>query len=79
MDGVRMMNVQQVKLDSRTIGGSALLIPFEFTWLVDHTCRQLLSHVREVNFCVCHGLRHVNSIAYLINKVKLALGRVVEI
>ncbi len=37
-----MLNVQVV-LDSRTIGGSTMLIPFEVAWLGEHTCRQLPS------------------------------------
>ena len=48
MDGVRMMTVQ-IALDSRTIGGNEMLIPFEDTRLADHTCRQFLSHVLDTH------------------------------
>ena len=43
-----MLNVQVV-LDSHTIGGNTMLIPFEVTWLGGHTCRQLLAHVLDIH------------------------------
>ena len=49
MEGYRMLNVQVV-LDSHTIGGSTMLIPFEVAWLGEHTCRQMLEHVLNVHF-----------------------------
>ena len=37
----------QVELNSRRLGGSALLIPFEDAWLESNSCRQLLKHVLD--------------------------------
>ena len=40
MEGVRMLTVI-VEQDSRKLGGNALLIPFQDSWLTNDTCRQL--------------------------------------
>ena len=44
MDEQRMMTVQ-VELDSRRLGGSALLIPYADSWLASTTYRHFLSRV----------------------------------
>ena len=41
---MRMMTIQ-VELDSRRLGGSALLIPFADSMLASTTCRELLQVV----------------------------------
>ena len=40
----------QVVLDSRKLGGSALLLPLKVAWLASHTCRQFLQHVLDGHF-----------------------------
>jgi hypothetical protein len=49
MDPFRMLTVQ-VEVDSRKLGGSALLLPLKDAWLASTTCRQLLQHVLDGNF-----------------------------
>ena len=44
MDGMRVITVL-VEVDSRKLGGSMLLLPFEDAWLSSNTCRELLLHV----------------------------------
>jgi hypothetical protein len=38
-----------VEQDSRKLGGNALLIPFQDSWLTNNTCRQLLAFVLDVH------------------------------
>ena len=45
MDSAQRMITVQVELDSRRLGGSALLIPFADRMLASTTCRQLLQQV----------------------------------
>jgi hypothetical protein len=45
MDYAQRMMTVQVELDSRRLGGSALLIPFADSMLASTTCRQLLQQV----------------------------------
>ena len=45
MDSAQRMMTIQVELDSRRLGGSALLIPFADSMLASTTCRQLLQQV----------------------------------
>jgi hypothetical protein len=54
----------QVVLESETIDGSTMLIPFEVTWLGEHTCRHLREHVLDIHFKrpeVLATLEHVAS------------------
>ncbi len=45
MNEVRMLTIL-VEMDSKRLGGTMLLLPFEVEWLIDNTCRELLHHVR---------------------------------
>jgi hypothetical protein len=44
MEGKRMLTVV-VEQDSRKLGGSTLLIPFDESWLANNSCRELLANV----------------------------------
>jgi hypothetical protein len=44
MNEVRMLTIL-VELDSKRLGGTMLLLPFEVEWLTGNTCRELLHHV----------------------------------
>ena len=44
MEGLRMLTIL-VEQDSRKLGGTTLLIPFQELWLINNTCRQLLQFV----------------------------------
>ena len=45
MDSTKRMMTIQVELDTRRLGGSALLVPFADTMLASTTCRDLLQQV----------------------------------
>ncbi len=44
MEGTRVMTIV-VQLDSRRLGGSMLLLPFDVAWLSSNTCREMLKLV----------------------------------
>ena len=45
MNEVRIMLAILVELDSKRLGGTMLILPFEVEWLTGNTCRELLHHV----------------------------------
>jgi len=49
MESFRMLSVY-VDLDSRQLGGSALLLPLKVAWLAFHTCRRIVQHVLDGHF-----------------------------
>ena len=64
MDSAQRMMTVQVELDSRRLGGSALLIPFADIMLSSTTCRQLLQQVLT---------EHLDQPDFLANMEKVSL------